>query len=98
MDSPTLPPRWHQAPHLLRQVGDGLMLLAPASDGEPVLLNGSARLIWDCLIEPATVDELAADIVDHFDADPDSVRTSIQTVIDQLAGELLVVGEKVEPA
>ena len=67
------------------------MLLSPASDGEPILLEGTARLIWECLGEPVSVTELAADIADHFEADPDQVRSDIQTAIDQLATELLVV-------
>ncbi|MCP3909517.1 MAG: PqqD family protein [Actinomycetia bacterium] len=66
------------------------MLLSPASDGEPVLLDVSARLIWECLVEPVSVDELASDIADQFQTDKAEVRTVLQSTIAQLADQLLV--------
>lgn len=65
-----------------------------AMDGEKVLftpasgalhhLDRTAALVWDCLLPPAPVEDVVADLAQAFDADQTQVEADVLDLLDQL--------------
>ncbi len=78
-------PRWHRCPEVLwRRSLDAVVLLAPGH-AEPVTLAGSGPALWELLVEPGTVAQLATVLARDHDADPDTIEADIVPVIERLA-------------
>lgn len=77
-----------------RQLTDGLLVLAPASDA-PVLLAGSAGPLWEALANPRRQEELVAAMQRLFRGDPDRIAGDVAATLETLLENRLV--EVAEP-
>jgi hypothetical protein len=50
-----------------------------------ITLNVTGRRIWELLAEHRSVDDLTADIGEHFDVDCDRARTDIKIFLDEIS-------------
>lgn len=48
-----------------------------------VVLNDTARCVWELLAEERTPDELTAAVAERFDVTPDRARADVQTFLDE---------------
>jgi hypothetical protein len=79
-------PRWRRGVEVLwRRSLDAVVLLPPGHD-EPVELAGSGPELWDLLVEPGTVAQLAAVLAAAHGVDEQTVIDDISPVIERLAG------------
>jgi hypothetical protein len=69
---------------LWRRSLDAVVLLPPGLD-EPVTLAGSGPALWELLVEPGTVGQLATVLAREHDADPATIEADIVPVIERLA-------------
>lgn len=83
--------RWRQADGLLsRRAGSAELALAaraPVANGGndhsgPVLLSGTALVLWDLLRDPITVEALAAEVAQLYAADPETVRRDVSEAVE----------------
>ncbi|MCX6842061.1 MAG: PqqD family protein [candidate division WOR-3 bacterium] len=49
-----------------------------------VILNDTARCVWELLAQDRSADELAAAVVERFDVTPDRARADVQTFLDEI--------------
>lgn len=49
-----------------------------------VILNGTARCVWELLAQEHSLDELAGAVAKQFDVDPERDRTDVQTFLDEI--------------
>lgn len=69
------------------------ILFNPASN-RFCLLNGTAAFVWERLVKPATVEEIAADICQQFAAPtPEQVRADVRAALEKFAELELVATE-----
>ena len=57
---------------------------------EYLSLSGSGAALWQRLVEPTSVDELAAWIVQHYGVDAQTARADVEVFIDELAARDLL--------
>ncbi len=50
-----------------------------------LVLNATARCVWDLLAEDRSLDELAAAVAAQFDVDNARARTDVQTFLDEIS-------------
>ncbi|MBK8177241.1 MAG: PqqD family protein [Rhodospirillales bacterium] len=55
-----------------------------------VILNKSARCIWEVLAEDRSVDELATAVAEQFDADPERVLADVHVFLNGIAQMALI--------
>ena len=72
--------------------GDRVGLLSPVS-GDLVVLEGTARRIWEKLEYPARLDEVSAALSAEFDAPAEAVREGVGSIVPGLLNEGLVARE-----
>ena len=78
-------PRWRRRAEVLwRRSLDTVVLLPPGCD-DPITLAESGPELWDLLVEPGSVTQLAAVLAAAHDADQQTVARDIAPVIEQLA-------------
>lgn len=69
---------------MLWRAGDfGMVLLAPTGR-EPVILEGTGRVLWEALAEPVTPTALAEDLARAFGADAERVASDITPFLAEL--------------
>ena len=73
---------------VMREVG-GESLLVPIGPqvmdtNGLVILNDTARCVWEQLAEERSLDELAAAVVERFDVAPDRARADVLTFLDEI--------------
>lgn len=61
-------------------------------------LNATAALVLTHLDGATTPDDLAADLADHFGADPTEVRADVDTIVRRFATDGLLAGREPEPS
>ena len=77
-------PRWRRCPEVLwRRSLDAVILLPPGAD-DPITLLGTGIELWELLVEPGTVTQLATVLARAHTADPATVEADIAPVIRQL--------------
>lgn len=82
-DSPA--PRWRRCPEVLWRRSLEAVVLLPPGLAEPVTLAGSGPALWELLVEPGTVAQLATVLARDHDADPATIESDIVPVIERLA-------------
>lgn len=83
--APVSTTRWRRCPEALwRRSLDAVIVLAPAH-ADPIMLTGSGPALWELLVEPGTVAQLATVLARDHAADPAEVEADIAPVIEQLA-------------
>lgn len=75
-------PRLAQAEH--EEEGFLLFALALVPDGTPIVLQGSAAVIWRCAEDGMPVSELVAAVADCYEVDPEEIRSTVTSFLDQL--------------
>lgn len=75
--------RWARADQVLWR--HSLGELVALGDGEPVRLNATCAALWERLAEPATTDELTADLAHRFGVDPEAIDAEVSAVLRHLA-------------
>ena len=71
-------------------VGDECVVFAPA-DQALHHLDRSATLVWQCLAEPVTTDDLVADFAAVFGVSTEQIRDHLRLVIDPLLASRAVL-------
>ncbi len=76
------------ADFLLQNVG-GQDLLVPIGAkvmdmNALITLNPTGRLIWELLAEDHSIEDLATEIVEHFEVDLERARADVQVFLDEL--------------
>lgn len=82
MDAPadltTEGPRWRRRPDVFwRRIDAGLLLL-PAGAAEPVLLDGSAPVMWELLAEPATTADAVSVLAEVYGLTESAIGTDVE--------------------
>ncbi|MGH2704408.1 MAG: PqqD family protein [Actinomycetota bacterium] len=68
---------------LARRVGEELLLAAPERD-DFQSLSGTAALLWDLLVSPHTLEQVAATLAQLYRADETRIRADIDVAITEL--------------
>lgn len=69
----------------------GTLYLADAEGRAIHRMDGLAALIWEMLADPATPEEIAADLAEAFpDTPPDRIAADLRQLIERLAAEALI--------
>jgi hypothetical protein len=50
-----------------------------------IVLNDTARCVWELLAQERSVDELASAVAEKFDVDFANARVDVQTFLDEIA-------------
>ena len=83
--------RWRRAPRLavVRAAGRvaAVRLIDPGLP--PIILEGSAAVIWDALSEERSVDALVRELATEFDV-PEQVKPEVDAFLNRLEREQLV--------
>lgn len=84
--------RWSRSPDALwRSTLDAVVLLSAArSDTDPLVVDGPGVQLWDIIEEPATLDEIVAELSETFDGEPDVMARDISGLLERLREEGLV--------
>jgi coenzyme PQQ synthesis protein D (PqqD) len=69
---------------LSRRVPDGVLVL-PSGRGDPMLLGGTAAVLWDALSSGQDVDELVLRLGALYEDSDGSLRQDVDAAIDRLA-------------
>jgi hypothetical protein len=77
-------PRYERvASTLWRQAPTGALVLPEGRDA-PLLISPPGDLVWQLLVEPATESELVELLVEHYTADPATIRLDLHTLLTEL--------------
>ena len=63
---------------------DGEKVLFSPATGALHHLDSTAALVWDCLVPPAPVNDIVADLAAAFDADRTRVEADVLHLLDRL--------------
>lgn len=66
-----------------RRVSGAVLVLGP-DNHDPTLLDGAAAVVWERLALPQEAGQLADDLAREVDADSQTVRETVVSVVDQL--------------
>ena len=76
---------------LATQLSEAETVMLDTDRGAYYGVRGSARILWDRLAEPATIDELANQLLRHYSGlDRERARVDAQAFVDDLISEELV--------
>lgn len=92
LPDPSLEGRFQAIPVKGLAAGDRVGLLSPVS-GDWVVLEGTARRIWEKLEYPARLDEVVAALGAEFDAPAKAVREGVESIVPGLLDRGLVARE-----
>ena len=80
----TTPSRVVREPATLwRYAGESLVVLPPGQP-EPIVVRGSASLMWELLEQPCSDDEVVASVADAYAVDADEVGRHVLPILDEL--------------
>ena len=82
---------------LWRRLTDGVLVLAPDGDGEPLAVLGPAAVVWDLIAEPTPVEEVTSALVGAFGVDESVVARDVSAVIEALEANDLLVTQGASP-
>ena len=86
--------RWHRDPDHVSSEIDGALVIFSAASGKYLSLNASARVVWEALTDPVTVDALANALVARFRVDEATAADAVRTVLEQLTGIGVVTAQR----
>ncbi|HEX6393040.1 MAG TPA: PqqD family protein [Acidimicrobiales bacterium] len=78
--------RWVRSPGTLWRSSSGTLVVLPqeGDDPTPLVVSGSAALVWGLLATPVTLVELADRLSQLCDASADVIARDLAPVLDQL--------------
>jgi hypothetical protein len=83
--------RWTRSQAVLvRRLGAGVLLLPRRADA-PFLLTGAGVDVWDRLAEPASFDQVVAELAQRYDMAEPVVTEALDPVMRELAGRGAIV-------
>jgi hypothetical protein len=84
--------RWVRSPETLWRSASGTLVILPqgADDRTPLVVSGSAALVWELLATPITLQELANRLSQLCDTSAQVIARDLAPVLDQLNAETAV--------
>ena len=78
--------RWVRAAGTLwRNSGDTVILLPDAREGQiPLVMSGSAVLVWELLADPVTLSELAAELAAVYEMEAPVIAADLEPILEVL--------------
>ena len=78
--------RWVRSPETLWRCASGTLVILPqeGDNPTPLVVSGSAALVWDLLATPITLVELSDRLSQLCDANADVIARDLAPVLDQL--------------
>ncbi|HEX4865445.1 MAG TPA: PqqD family protein [Acidimicrobiales bacterium] len=78
--------RWVRSPETLWRCAGGTLVLLPQGDDDrtPVVVSGSAALVWELLATPITLPELASRLSQLCDTSAQVIASDLAPLLDQL--------------
>ena len=81
---PTAPLRYQRAPCVERELSNDRVLVQPLTAETPIVLAGSAPLIFELLKHCSFVDELVIELQRLFSDDPNVLRNGVESALASL--------------
>jgi hypothetical protein len=78
-------------PTVVHEVIDGEGIIINLETGVYYSLNKSAAAVWERLAGGAGTAELVASLTEHYDASPEAIADDVDSLLDQLQQEQLIV-------
>ena len=78
-------------PDLAIENADGELIVLDKAAGKVHQLNSSASFVWTCLSEGLAIDEIALELSEAFDIEPEAALSDVRAVLAQFEGLSLVV-------
>jgi hypothetical protein len=82
--------RVRRAPNVLAERVRGAVVILDPGRGRYVRLNGAGGLLWDALVEPATLEELSARLAEAYAVDAARASADASSFVSALADRELV--------
>ena len=79
--------RWHRHPRALWRRSSDRIIVLPADQDEPLLLEGIGTVIWELLDQPIEVGEMIALLAEAAAEDPQEIGPQVTTFLADLAAE-----------
>jgi len=86
------------APHVVHETIDGETILIHLGTGTYYSLDGVGAEVWQLVLEGLSGGELAARIAIRYDADPALVQRTVDSLVDELAQEGLLMAVAADSA
>jgi hypothetical protein len=77
-------------PDLIAAEMDGDVVMLSIENGQYYGLTGIAPRIWECLEAPQSVDELFADLLQHYDVAEDVLRADLDVFLADMQNNGLI--------
>ena len=78
-------------PDLAIENADGELIVLDKAAGKVHQLNSSASFVWTCLSEGLAIDEIALELSEAFDIEPEAALSDVRAALAQFEGLALVV-------
>jgi hypothetical protein len=82
------------APQVIHETIDHEVVIINLGTGTYYSLEGTGEQIWALLDQGAAIESVAEVLLSRYDADPSELVTSIETFVDELRSESLVVPDE----
>jgi hypothetical protein len=82
------------APQVIHETIDHEVVIINLGTGTYYSLEGTGEQIWALLDKGAAIESVAEVLLSRYDADPSELATSIETFVDELRSESLVVPDE----
>jgi hypothetical protein len=76
--------RWVRAPTTLWRTAQDTLVLLPREAGTPLVVSGSAAVLWELLGAPITLAELASELAKSYGAEASVIATDVAPVLEHL--------------
>ncbi len=80
-----------RGPGLIEAEADGELIGLHIDNGTCYAFNGTATRVWKMIEEPKSLAEICAILGQEFDVDPDICEAEVRDLLDDLAGEGIVI-------
>jgi len=85
-------------PAVIHEVFDDEVVIVNLDSGDYFSLSDSGVAIWNCLLDGCSVDETIRVVASRYEGNLDEIRASIQSLIETLEEENLVVRQRGDAA
>lgn len=90
--------RLRRGPHVTSAEVQGEAVLLDLQQGKYYSLNHTGAAVWELLSQPRTWTELYEALFDRFEVEPETLRSDLSTLLDDLRRHGLVDDERPEVA
>ncbi|MEL6161595.1 MAG: PqqD family protein [Cyanobacteria bacterium J06554_11] len=78
-------------PDVVSETIDGETVVVSLSTGSYYSLEGSATMVWNLIEAGYTLEQILSVVNQHFEAEPTTIETAVEALVEQLQAEALVV-------